>query len=86
MTTTAGRRRRVWRWAAAVWTVAVVVGGGLTLWLQDSAEPQGPRVWEQNKDHRKVPAPLLRYDDLPSSCPRVEDGEDGICAYATLGW
>ncbi|GLP72134.1 hypothetical protein RKD27_003271 [Streptomyces sp. SAI-126] len=34
--------RRPWRWALLVWAVLVVVAGGLTLWLQDSAEPQGP--------------------------------------------
>ncbi|WP_234342769.1 hypothetical protein [Streptomyces fulvoviolaceus] len=34
-------RHRLWRWAVVVWAAVVVVGGGLTLWLQDSAEPYG---------------------------------------------
>lgn len=34
-------RRRSWRWVVAVWAAVVVVGGGLTLWLQDSAESYG---------------------------------------------
>ncbi|MEV0173303.1 hypothetical protein AB0I00_19580 [Streptomyces sp. NPDC050803] len=35
--------RRWWRWAVAVWAVAVTVGGGLTLWLDDTGEPREPR-------------------------------------------
>ncbi|MCT9077622.1 hypothetical protein [Streptomyces fulvoviolaceus] len=34
-------RCRLWRWAVVVWVTVVVVGGGLTLWLQDSAQPSG---------------------------------------------
>jgi hypothetical protein len=59
----------------AVWTVTVVVGGGLTLWLQDSTEPERPGGWEKNQES---PAPLLRYD-LPSSCPSIKKGEAGLC-------
>ncbi|WP_406332779.1 hypothetical protein [Streptomyces sp. NBC_00203] len=75
----AGGRRRLWRWVLAVWTVTVVVGGGLTLWLQDSAEPQRPSGWEENEENKDSPAPLLRLDDLPSSCPSIKKGEDGLC-------
>ncbi|MEU7060442.1 hypothetical protein [Streptomyces sp. NPDC046197] len=44
-----GRRKRVWRWAVAGWVLAVTVGGGLTLWLQDDTHPPEPHVW-QNAD------------------------------------
>ncbi|WP_330307231.1 MULTISPECIES: hypothetical protein [unclassified Streptomyces] len=74
--TAAGGRRRLWRWVLAVWMVTVVVGGGLTLWLQDAAEPERPGGWEKNQES---PAPLLRLDDLPSSCPSIKKGEDGLC-------
>lgn len=80
----AGGRRRLWRWVLAVWTVTVVVGGGLTLWLQDSAEPQRPAGWEENEENKDSPAPLLRLDDLPSSCPSIKKREPYICAYATI--
>ncbi|MEV1078830.1 hypothetical protein AB0I98_11345 [Streptomyces sp. NPDC050211] len=74
-------RRRLWRWAVTVWAVAVVVGGGLTLWLQDSAEPPEPYGWEETED----PAPLLR-SDVESLCPSAtfRPEEDFVCAYATI--
>jgi hypothetical protein len=39
-------RRRIWRWAVAVWAVMVAVAGRLTLWPQDSAQPRGPYSWD----------------------------------------
>lgn len=30
-----------------VWAVTAAAGGGLTLWLQDSAETPGPYGWEE---------------------------------------
>jgi hypothetical protein len=78
--TAAGGRRRVWRWALAVWTVSVIVGGALTLWLQDSAEPQRPGGWEKDEDG---PAPLLSFTGPPPSCPTAGDGTAVLCVYAT---
>jgi len=71
------RRRRVWRWAAAVWAVAVVVGGGFTLWLQDSTQPRSPVGREQSS-----PTPSLP-EGWESQCPRptAEPDEDGPAAF-----
>lgn len=33
-------RRRLWRWAVAIWLILVTAAGGMTLWWRDSAEPQ----------------------------------------------
>lgn len=60
--------------------VTVVVGGGLTLWLQDAAEPERPGGWEKNQES---PAPLLRLDDLPSSCPSIKKGRTVSASFAT---
>ncbi|MFB7928532.1 hypothetical protein ACFC4C_05430 [Streptomyces sp. NPDC056039] len=67
-------RRGVWRWAVIVWALAVVVGGGLTVWMQDSTEPQGPYVWEETNP-----------DEPPSlpPCPTPEGVADVACAYAS---
>jgi len=74
------RRRRVWRWALAVWAVTVLVGGGLTLWLQDAAAPQQPA----GRENQHSPAPLLSFDeDSRPSCPGAADGAAVLCAYAT---
>jgi hypothetical protein len=53
---------RLWRRAVVAWAVAVVVGGGLTLWLQDPGETHDPGA---------KPAPLLSQDsqDTASDCP-----------------
>ncbi|MFG2377453.1 hypothetical protein ACGFY9_39080 [Streptomyces sp. NPDC048504] len=57
---------RLWRRVLVAWAVAVVVGGGLTLWLQDPGEPHDPGA---------TPTPLLRQDsqDTASACPRPTD-------------
>ncbi|MFF6810379.1 hypothetical protein ACFZAG_10885 [Streptomyces sp. NPDC012403] len=47
----------VWRWGVGIWTAVVIVGGGLTLWLRDTAEPPPPAGWE-----RTDPSPT---PDLP---------------------
>lgn len=75
-------RRRLWRWAVTVWAVAVVVGGGLTLWLQDSGEPPEPYGGEETA----LPTPSLP-EDIESLCPSatVRPGEDILCAYVTRG-
>ncbi|CAL9297166.1 hypothetical protein SUDANB51_05486 [Streptomyces sp. enrichment culture] len=70
---TGERRRRLWRRAVIVWAVVVVVAGGLTLWVQDSTEPQGPYVWERT-DPDETP-------DLPP-CPTPEGVGAVLCAYA----
>ncbi|MFI8167035.1 hypothetical protein ACIGAN_11810 [Streptomyces sp. NPDC085931] len=67
---TGERRRRVWRWAVTVWALVVVVAGGLTLWAQDSTEPQGPYVRERtDPDEPELPP-----------CPVPEVGERA-CMY-----
>jgi hypothetical protein len=73
MDMTGERRRKVWRRVGIVWALAVVVAGGLTLWMQDSTEPQGPYVWEQTKPDETP--------DLPP-CPTPEEGGAVLCAYA----
>lgn len=50
----------------------VAVGGGLTLWVQDSTESQGPYVWEQTKPRATA--------DLPP-CPAPDEGGAALCVY-----
>ena len=62
---------RLWRRALVVWAVAVAVGGGLTLWLQDSGTshpPGGTRTPLSGQDGESAcPLPTdSRHDD-----PRV---------------
>jgi hypothetical protein len=67
----------VWRWAALVWAIAVAVGGGLTLWLQDSTEPPPPARWESA--HPSEPAaPLLKA----TVCPHDDGATAVACVYA----
>lgn len=47
-------RRRSWRWVVAVWVILVTVAGGLTLWLQDSAEPRR-YGWEEADPSPSLP-------------------------------
>ncbi|MEV4789889.1 hypothetical protein [Streptomyces tuirus] len=63
------RRRTVRRLVVMVWALVAVVAGGLTLWLQDSAEPPGPYGWERTDpgDAQHLPP-----------CPTPE-----ACAYVT---
>jgi hypothetical protein len=78
---TGERPRRVWRWAVMVWLVAVVLGGGLTLWLQDSTRPPGPYSWQRAEPtatpsvpegwETRCPSPTTdpdRYDRVLSAC------------------
>ncbi|MDQ0751234.1 hypothetical protein QF034_005465 [Streptomyces africanus] len=72
---TGERRRRVWRWVVIVWVLAVAVAGGLTLWLRDSTEPQGPYVWENTKPDETPdlpPCPTPDRAGLPVACAYVE--------------
>ncbi|WP_327719338.1 hypothetical protein OG381_31020 [Streptomyces sp. NBC_00490] len=76
------RRSRLWRRAVIAWAVAVVVGAGLTRWLQDSAEPPEPRVWEQSSPEPALP------DGWETACPAPSTEPDGdsvlyACAFAT---
>ncbi|GAA4537993.1 hypothetical protein GCM10023097_01790 [Streptomyces collinus] len=64
----------MWRGVVIGWALVVAVTGGLTLWMQDSAEPAGPYVWEQT-DPDESP-------DL-SPCPSPEDTGAPACAYRT---
>ncbi|MDN0195688.1 hypothetical protein [Streptomyces sp. S.PNR 29] len=79
---TGERRRRVWRWAVAVWAVAVIVGGGFTLWLQDSVKPPGPYRWEQAEATSTPSLP----EGWETQCPTPSAGadEDGPVAIACL--
>ncbi|MES9621413.1 hypothetical protein ACPCBX_18045 [Streptomyces tuirus] len=63
------RRRTVRRLVVMVWALVAVVAGGLTLWMQDSAEPPGPYGWERTDpgDAQHLPP-----------CPTPE-----ACAYVT---
>ncbi|MCX5061335.1 hypothetical protein OOK12_30720 [Streptomyces sp. NBC_00452] len=75
-----GTRRRMWRWAVLVWATAVAVGGGLTLWLQDSMQPRPPAVREQESPAEPA-APLLKA----TACPNDEGATGFVCvdAWAT---
>ncbi|WP_407111104.1 hypothetical protein ACE1N8_23690 [Streptomyces sp. DSM 116494] len=77
------RRRASWRWGMGVWTAAVVLGSGLTLWLQDAAEPPPTAGWE---DTRTRPVPGVPEDRefrcVPPELP--PDLEDGVVATACL--
>ncbi|MEU5532416.1 hypothetical protein [Streptomyces sp. NPDC020362] len=89
------RRRRWWRWVVGAWAVAVAAGGGLTLWLQDSARPREPYVWDNGDAetprnvHGGTPRPLHdpRADDdacPPSPLPEPTQGPTRpavACAY-----
>ncbi|MGV4984067.1 hypothetical protein ACVB8X_03160 [Streptomyces sp. NRAIS4] len=88
-------RRRWWRWVVAAWTVAVAVGGGLTLVLQEDARPQRPHVWEDghgvggpSPGARRLPRQPLGDDpSCPPSPPARTAPAAGhpavICLYAT---
>lgn len=69
-------RRRAWRWAVVVWMIAVAVAGGLTLWLQDAAEPRPPAGWESADPSDEPAAPLLKA----TACP----DDDGATAVACV--
>ncbi|MFF4041701.1 hypothetical protein [Streptomyces sp. NPDC001816] len=70
-----GARRRLWRWAVCAWAVAVVAGGGLTLWLQDSVRPQGPYGWESGDG----PTPRNPYGGTPRPLQGTTGGDDETC-------
>ncbi|QNP70287.1 hypothetical protein IAG44_13080 [Streptomyces roseirectus] len=64
-----GRGARVRRWVVAVWAALVVVGGGVTLWLQDSARPPAPRGWYEAPSSLPTP-PTASYSCPPGAmCP-----------------
>ncbi|MEV6023538.1 hypothetical protein [Streptomyces sp. NPDC052036] len=82
--TTTGGGRGVWRWVIAVWAALVLVGGALTLWVQDENEPDPPVRWE------RAPTPLLSADMHGTACPTqgaVEEPVIVVClnASATAG-
>lgn len=65
----------------AVWLVAVAVGGGLTLWLQDAGEPEGAYQWQEAE-----PPDVDMDSDCPGpgiTPPPRDDGRIVLCAYAT---
>ncbi len=70
MTVTVTARRRLLRWAVAVWLVLIALAGGLTLWLQDSTEPQR-YGWEDS-----APTPSLGEQGR-TECADVAPDEDG---------
>ncbi|GAB2725828.1 hypothetical protein GCM10027072_19790 [Streptomyces bullii] len=68
-----------------VWATVVLVGGGLTLWLQDAAEPRryGWEPAESDPDLRPEP---LKYGDYATLCPSggvADDGTFVACAVQT---
>ncbi|MFJ8083971.1 hypothetical protein ACIQ6Y_25580 [Streptomyces sp. NPDC096205] len=67
---------RLWRRAVLCWAVLVAVGGGLTLWLQDSAQPPPRARWEESRTPVPVPSDY--------TCP-TQDADLVVCAYATIG-
>ncbi|MGW1800500.1 hypothetical protein ACWCQN_32285 [Streptomyces sp. NPDC001984] len=82
------RRRRMWHGLAVGWAVAVAVGGGLTLWLQDSTEPSGPYVWQDAGDDSPPPPQQQLGREGHGECPQPSrpPGEPPmlvLCAYST---
>ncbi|MEV1063852.1 hypothetical protein [Streptomyces sp. NPDC050263] len=84
-------RRRMWRWAVGAWLAAVVVAGGLTLWLQDSAAPPARQPYGGSVPDESA-APLLHTatggdtDDNPCPSPGGQGPSTDdrvICVYAT---
>lgn len=70
---------RLWRRIVVAWTVIVVVAGGLTLWLRDSAEPDGPVGWERSSPTPEPPETV---------CPSPSGYSDGkphlvACAFTS---
>ncbi|MFD7698963.1 hypothetical protein [Streptomyces caelestis] len=72
----------VWRWGVGIWTAVVVVGGGLTLWLRDEAEPPSPARWERTEPGQ---APHLPGCPPPEPPPDVEDGLVAVVCHVTTG-
>ncbi|WP_240797813.1 hypothetical protein [Streptomyces sp. F001] len=82
MTESGGRRRTAWRWGMAVWVVTVAFGGGLTLWLQDSAEPPEPYGRQESS-----PAPTpLSEEEWNTAClrPTPPPDENTVYDYACV--
>lgn len=66
-------RRRGWRWAVGVWVAAAAVGGGLTLWLQDSTAPPARQPNGRHAPQESA-APLLHMDvDGDDPCNKAKD-------------
>ncbi|MFF7274052.1 hypothetical protein [Streptomyces griseorubiginosus] len=54
-----------------VWAALVVVAGGLTLWLQDSAEPEGPSGRERARQTPSLP------EGWESACADATPDDEG---------
>lgn len=77
-------RRRVWTWAVAVWAALAVAAGGLTLWLQDSAEPTGPYTWQESSPTRTPPEGW--HSQCPSPTVDLGAGQPAVaCAFSSSG-
>jgi hypothetical protein len=77
----------VWRWGVGIWTAVVIVGGGLTLWLQDTAGPPPPAGWERTG---RGPTPGLPKGwetscPVPKLPPGIEDGVVATTCLVTTG-
>jgi hypothetical protein len=75
-------RRHLWRWALLVWAALVVVGGGLTLWLQDSTEPPGPYGREESSPTPRLP------EGWETMCPTSSAGSEEhpvlvVCSFSS---
>lgn len=66
----------MWRRVVIGWALLVAVAGALTLWMQDSAQPRGPYVW-QDADPDADP-------DEPPALPTCPTTGAVACAYADM--
>ncbi|NNN36733.1 hypothetical protein HLK59_41565 [Streptomyces sp. S3(2020)] len=68
------------------WAVAVVVGGGLTWWLQNSEEPQKPVGRVRFSPQPSLPGDWKEQCGLASASPSPEEESGGpavLCVMAT---
>lgn len=82
--------RRAIRYAVGVWVALVVLGAGLTVWLEGSGQP-GSAGGDRSRPSEPTPSPTLPPDEDnpcpdPSATPdRDQEGESGdtlvLCAY-----
>ncbi|MGN9760532.1 hypothetical protein [Streptomyces sp. SD31] len=75
------RLRRVWRWVVWVWMVLVAVGGGLTLFIQDSVGARAPYVGEGRSP---MPTSMATAPTDGGDCPRPTPEPGGTVAYACV--
>lgn len=75
-------RRTLWRRVVSTWVFLVAVAGGLTLWLQESAQPPRPH----GREEEAGPTPTLpegRETPCPSSEPYQGGRIQHLCVFTT---